>query len=86
LLLQRASQRGLVVGGGRWLPADAATDGWALAAPAAPAAVAAPRRTASQASAVGALTALAARPGSARRRGSQNAASCAGLTDCSSRQ
>jgi hypothetical protein len=86
LLLQRASQRGLVVGGGRWLSADAATDGWALAAPAAPAAVPAPRRAAGQAAAVGALAALSARPGSARRRGSQNAANCAGLTDCSSRQ
>ena len=30
LLLQRASQRGLVVGGSRWVSADAATDGWAL--------------------------------------------------------
>ena len=86
LLLQRASQRGLVVGGSRWLSADAATDGWALAAAAAPAAVAAPRRPAGQAAAAGALVALAARPGSARRRGSQNAANCAGLTDCSSRQ
>ena len=86
LLLQRASQRGLVVGGGRWLSADAATDGWALAAPAAPAAVPAPRRAAGHTAAVGALAALSARPGSARRRGSQNAANCAGLTDCSSRQ
>ena len=83
LLLQRASQRGLVGGGGRWLSADAATDGWALAAPAA---VPAPHRAAGQAAAVGALAALSARPGSARRRGSQNAANCAGLTDCSSRQ
>lgn len=33
LLLQRAAQRGLVVGGGRWVSPDAATDGWALPAP-----------------------------------------------------
>lgn len=33
-LLQRASQRGLCVGGGRWLPSSAAVDGWAMAAPA----------------------------------------------------
>lgn len=30
LLLQRASQRGLVVGGGRWLSRESATEGWAL--------------------------------------------------------
>ena len=85
LLLQRASQRGLVVGGGRWMSADAATEGWALAAPAAvPARSAA--AAADQARLAGTLPALAARPGSARKRGSQNAASCAGLTDCSSRQ
>ena len=30
LLLQRASQRGWVVGGGRWVSADSATEGWAL--------------------------------------------------------
>jgi hypothetical protein len=85
-LLQRASQRGLVVGGGRWLSADAATDGWALAA--APAGSGTGRRTATQPAATAAVPvpALLARPGSARRRGSQNAASCAGLTDCSSRQ
>ena len=92
LLLRRASQRGLVVGGGRWLSAEAATDGWALAAPADRSAApsnrraagtpAAPRRLATQAVA----GMLEARPGNARRRGSQNAANCAGLTDCSSRQ
>jgi hypothetical protein len=76
LLLQRASQRNLVVGGSRWLSTDAATDGWALPAPAQPA----PRRTARAQSAglsprAVPLSALAARPGSARNRGSQNAAS-----------
>ncbi|GCL61084.1 hypothetical protein [Pseudaquabacterium pictum] len=93
LLLQRASQRGLVVGGGRWLSADAATDGWALAAPAQADGVrrqsplvAGRRPAAAQATAAGVPPALVARPGSARRRGSQKAASCAGLTDCSSRQ
>ena len=30
LLLQRASQRGLVVGGSRWVSSDNATEGWAL--------------------------------------------------------
>lgn len=50
LLLERASRRGLCVGGGRWLSASAATDGWQLgdglgdgsAAAAAAAAAAAP--------------------------------------------
>jgi hypothetical protein len=84
LLLQRASQRGLVVGGGRWMSADAATEGWALAAPAS-ARGAAPGAVA-QSTVAGVLPALADRPGSARKRGSQNAANCAGLTDCSSRQ
>jgi len=77
LLLQRASQRGLVVGGGRWLSTDAATDGWALAAAPQPAA----RRggplpgLAGQAAGCRLAPVLLARPGSARRRGSQNAAS-----------
>ena len=85
LLLQRASQRGLVVGGGRWMSADAATEGWALAAGAA--AQSLPASAAQvQSTATGVLPALADKPGSARRRGSQNAASCAGLTDCNSRQ
>lgn len=82
LLLQRASQRGLVVGGGRWMSADAATEGWALAAPARGVAPG----TTGQPTVAGALPALADKPGSARRRGSQNAASCAGLMECSSRQ
>ncbi len=77
LLLQRASQRGLVVGGGRWLSADTATEGWALAAAAVPAAGrAAPQSSAAAAApAPVAAPALVARPGSARRRGSQNVAS-----------
>jgi hypothetical protein len=74
LLLQRASQRGLVVGGSRWLSADAATEGWALAAPGQVAARAG-GRPALQPAASGAAPAWAAKPGSARRRGSQNAAS-----------
>ena len=100
-LLQRASQRQLVVGGGRWMSADAATEGWALAAPAASGSVegrdamdgtggtgSIGRRAAAQSAARAALPvpALLARPGSARKRGSQNAANCAGLTDCSVRQ
>jgi hypothetical protein len=78
LLLQRASRRGLVVGGSRWLSADAATDGWALAAPAVPTPVAQPGGAAApmlQPNGSGVVSALVARPGSARRRGSQNAAS-----------
>jgi len=74
LLLQRASQRGLVVGGGRWLSADAAIDGWALAAPGQPAA----RRAgpaADQPADCRLAPVLVARPGKARNRGSQNAAS-----------
>ncbi len=74
LLLQRASQRGLVVGGSRWLSADAATEGWALAAPGRVAARA-DTRLALQPAARGAAPAWAAKPGSARKRGSQNAAS-----------
>lgn len=66
LLLQRASQRGLVVGASRWLSRESATEGWALAQASAEAGV--------------------ARPGSSRRRGSQKAASCAGLTTAGSRQ
>jgi hypothetical protein len=65
-LLQRASQRGLVVGGSRWLSRESATEGWAL----------------DQAVAGSG----AVRPGSTRNRGSQNAASCAGLTTAGSRQ
>lgn len=96
LLLQRASQRGLVVGAGRWMSTDAATDGWALAAPAADSGTA--RREVGQGAVTGAgpgalpgppsgaRPALVARPGNARKRGSQNAANCAGLTNCSSRQ
>jgi hypothetical protein len=82
-LLQRASQRGLVVGGGRWLSADAATDGWDLPAPQQPAVRrAAGRRPVNQSGTLSSRpaplpmpAALAARPGSARNRGSQNAAS-----------
>ena len=76
LLLQRANQRGLVVGGGRWLSADAATEGWALPAPAG-----LPPRQGGRAAAQSGIGAaalapvLVARPGSARKRGSQNAAS-----------
>lgn len=66
LLLQRASQRGLVVGGSRWLSRESATEGWAL----------------DQAVAGSG----AVKPGSTRSRGSQNAASCAGLTTAGSRQ
>ncbi len=74
LLLQRASQRGLVVGGGRWLSAAAATEGWELAAPGRPA-VRRDGQSALQSTAAGVAPALVARPGSARKRGSQNAAS-----------
>lgn len=72
LLLQRASQRGLVVGGGRWLSADAATDGWALAAPQRRAGAGSAQSTEAVLSTA---SALLARPGRARNRGSQNAAS-----------
>ncbi len=83
LLLQRASQRALVVGGGRWVSSDSATEGWALDAAAdcipparrlpsgAPAALTgAPPRSAQAAAATG-----AARPGNSRSLGSQKLAS-----------
>ena len=62
-LLQRASQRGLVVGGSRWLSRESATEGWAMPAPAA--------RVGDQAVAGSTV----ARPGKARNRGSQKLAS-----------
>jgi hypothetical protein len=49
-LLQRASQRGLVVGGGRWLSRESATDGWALAQAGAGSALARPGSTRSRGS------------------------------------
>ncbi len=82
LLLQRAAQRGLVVGGGRWVSADAATDGWALPASSAGSAGSVTGRGRAsrsqpagpgQAQAVAGvvLAAGAARPGKARSLGSQ---------------
>jgi hypothetical protein len=62
-LLQRASQRGLVVGGSRWLSCESATEGWAMPVPAA--------RGGDQAVAGSTV----ARPGKARNRGSQKLAS-----------
>ncbi|MDT7834921.1 hypothetical protein [Aquabacterium sp. OR-4] len=61
-LLQRAAQRGLMVGGGRWLDAQAATEGWAL-------------RAGDDAQARSGMGACSARPGNARKRGSQKLAS-----------
>ena len=86
LLLQRAAQRGLVVGGGRWLSPVAATDGWALPAPGGAASSASSRATSrpgaghsphtgpgqDQAAALGTGT---ARPGKTRSLGSQKLAS-----------
>ena len=80
-LLQRASQRGLVVGGSRWVSSDAATDGWALEAgtvdrvsQADPANPADPVNPADQADQAGAASGLT-RPGMARSLGSQKLAS-----------
>ncbi len=92
LWLQRAHQRGLVVGGGRWLSTDAAVDGWALAPAvclggAAAAAVQPGLAAALSATApAGIGGAVPARPSKARNRGSQKAANWAGLTACGSRQ
>jgi len=81
-LLQRASQRGLVVGGGRWLSSETAIEGWAL--PAGGAAVAPGRNggyagptglTGRPAQAVAVAASAAARPGSTRSLGSQKLAS-----------
>jgi hypothetical protein len=76
-LLERAHQRGLVVGGGRWLSADAAVEAWALPAQPVPATAhaAAAARAVRQCAGSTLAPALAARPGSARNRGSQKAAS-----------
>jgi hypothetical protein len=81
-LLERAGQRGLVVGGGRWMSADAAVEGWALPTAAPAAAPTAdrpqrptPARVARQSTGTALAPAWAARPGNARNRGSQNAAS-----------
>jgi hypothetical protein len=76
-LLQRAAQRGLVVGGGRWISAEAATEGWALPAPSpAMSPALAARRGVVQSDSAGALLAGARpRPGSARNLASQKLAS-----------
>ena len=81
LLLQRAAQRGLVVGGGRWLSPDAATDGWALPTPAAANTAASrgrpgrsPQATAGQDQAAAGVVVVGvgmARPGKVRNLGSQ---------------
>ena len=79
-LLQRASQRALVVGGSRWVSSDNATEGWALpdsvpvsrpaagpVSPAGPAHPASPARQTAPASAP-------AKPGRPRNLGSQKLA------------
>ena len=71
LLLQRASQRGLVVGGSRWVSPECATEGWALEAGAAGAARQALAQPEAQAGAGSGVT----RPGMARSLGSQKLAS-----------
>ena len=71
-LLQRAGQRGLAVGGSRWLSADGATDGWAL--PAGPAHHAAAAGPAGRAGVAGPASGIAS-PGIARSLGSQKLAS-----------
>jgi len=82
-LLQRASQRGLCVGGGRWLPSSAAVDGWAMAEPTPATALASECGTPDAASSGlagpgGRQTGMVARravPSIARSRGSQKLAS-----------
>ena len=71
LLLQRASQRSLVVGGSRWVSRECATEGWALEAGLAPAARQALPQPADQDRPGSAVT----RPGMARSLGSQKLAS-----------
>jgi hypothetical protein len=66
-LLQRASQRGWVVGGGRWIGSDHATEGWDMVTDAG-------ARVAERADQAGSGSG-ATRPGSARKRGSQKLAS-----------
>jgi hypothetical protein len=83
LLLQRASQRGLVVGGSRWVSSDSAVEGWALEDAAQGAAAA--RRLSSLAPAAmaaapsapvqAAVASGAAKPGITRNLGSQKLAS-----------
>ena len=69
-LLQRAASRQLVVGGSRWLSAETATEGWAMADGPRATRPGLPERP-DQA----ACSASAARPGSIRSRGSQKLAS-----------
>lgn len=80
-LLQRAGQRGLSVGGGRWMSAARATEGWNLT-PQEGSAVPVGASTTADAAAAAARQALqagtagrASAPSSARKRGSQNLAS-----------
>ena len=75
-LLQRAGQRGLVVGGSRWVSRDCATEGWALAAdPPASGNATAPARAAlagdQSVAGAGEAAAAAARPCIAINLGSQ---------------
>ena len=77
-LLERAGQRSLVVGGGRWLSTDAAVEGWDLPAVLAAQGALRPLADANggrQSTGTALAPAWAARPGNARNRGSQNAAS-----------
>ena len=71
LLLQRASQRGLVVGGSRWVSPECATEGWALEAGRAPIA----RRALPQPVDQAGVGSAVSRPGMARSLGSQKLAS-----------
>ena len=70
-LLQRAGQRGLAVGGSRWLSADGATEGWALPASADQRP---PKAQAGKAGLAATFSGIT-RPGMARSLGSQKLAS-----------
>jgi hypothetical protein len=73
-LLQRASQRALLVGACQWLNADQATDGWSLDSGGQVQALMAPRSPMDFAD--------PAMPGNARSRDSQNVPNCVAVTNC----
>ena len=77
-LLQRAGQRGLAVGGSRWLSTDGATDGWALPPPAGRAALDLP--LAAPPAALALRASRAGQPVTAGRVGPGGAPGLAGLT------
>ncbi|MBP6898340.1 MAG: hypothetical protein KBC94_28315 [Pseudacidovorax sp.] len=72
-VVQHAAQRGLVVGGGRWMGREAALDGWEL--PTAQSGAQSGTQSGSLKAGAAGWVGSGTRPGSARKRGSQKLAS-----------